>query len=186
MNTTTETPRIFVTDYASYNNGTQFEFGHWVDLDDFRDADELNDYITSHFAEADEKSPLGHGSIREELMITDYENFPEELYSESGMDFEALYEYMALDNDQQMAVAFILYDGHGIDYALSHYENVCMIEDCGSRTHWDLFEEYYPEAEKASNTNDYLQVDYQRFIDTEFITWKHNGNRYLINESWNH
>jgi len=185
MNTTTETPKIFVTDYASYNNGTQFEFGHWVDLDDFSDADELNEYITKHFADADKKSPLGYGSIREELMITDYENFPEELYSESGMDFEALYEYLSLNNDQRMAVDFILYDGHDVKYALSHYENVCMIEDEGSKTHWYLFEEYYPEAEIASNTCAYLEVDYERFIDTEFITYYHNGIRYLISQYWN-
>ena len=48
--------KIFLTDYASYNNGTQFEFGHWVDLDQFDDADELNDYIEDHFEQADKKS----------------------------------------------------------------------------------------------------------------------------------
>lgn len=104
--TTTETaPRIFLTDYASYNNGTQFEFGHWVDLSEFNDADQLNEYILNHFAEADEKSPLDeYGSKREEIMITDYEGFPESLYSESSMDFEKIYkliEYMkenGLDN----------------------------------------------------------------------------------------
>lgn len=82
--------RIFLTDYASYNNGTQFEFGHWVDLDQFNDADELNKYIRNHFAEADEQSPLD--SPREEIMITDYEGFPEALYSEC-MDFDTLFEY---------------------------------------------------------------------------------------------
>jgi hypothetical protein len=82
--------RIFLTDYASYNNGTQFEFGHWIHLDDFNDADELNEYIQEHFKEADGKSPLY--SPREEVMITDYEGFPEDFYSES-MDFELLYYY---------------------------------------------------------------------------------------------
>jgi hypothetical protein len=85
--TATTTAKIFLTDYASYNNGTQFEFGHWVDLADFNDADELNDYIVNHFAECDETSPLD--SPREEIMITDFEGFPEEFYSES-MSFEAL------------------------------------------------------------------------------------------------
>lgn len=84
MTTTGTTPRIFVTDYASYNNGTQFEFGHWVDLTDFSDADELMEYIGNHFAEADEKSPLD--SPREEIMITDYEGFPKQLYSEAMND----------------------------------------------------------------------------------------------------
>lgn len=82
--------RIFLTDYASYNNGTQFEFGHWVELSGFNDADELNAYISEHFAECDKKSPLD--SPREEIMITDFEGFPEEFYSES-MSFENLFEY---------------------------------------------------------------------------------------------
>lgn len=82
--------QIFLTDYASYNNGTQFEFGHWVELDNFDTAEELNEYITNHFKEADKLSPLD--SPREEIMITDYEGFPQELYSES-MDFEKLYDF---------------------------------------------------------------------------------------------
>ena len=49
--------KIFLTDYGSYNFGTQFEFGHWVHLDRFADADELNAYIAKHFKEADKKSP---------------------------------------------------------------------------------------------------------------------------------
>ena len=84
--------KIFLTDYGSYNYGTQFEFGHWVHLDRFADADELNAYIAKHFKEADKKSPLGYGSIREEIMITDFEGFPAAFYDEC-MDFEPLYEY---------------------------------------------------------------------------------------------
>ena len=56
--TATDTAKIFLTDYASYNNGTQFEFGHWVDLSDFSDADELMEYISDHLAEADKISPF--------------------------------------------------------------------------------------------------------------------------------
>ena len=81
--------KIFLTDYASYNNGTQFEFGHWVTLSDFSDAEDLKEYIKDHFREADLKSPLD--SPREEVMITDYENIPSFLYSESGMQFEIIY-----------------------------------------------------------------------------------------------
>lgn len=92
--TTTEA-RIFLTDYASYNNGTQFEFGHWVELDQFSDAEELQEYIKNHFEEADEKSPLE--SPREETMITDFEGFPEEFYSESGCDWEKIFKYIELD-----------------------------------------------------------------------------------------
>jgi len=98
MKTTTDTtPRLFLTDYASYNNGTQFEFGHWVDLSQFSDAEEFQEYITKHFAECDEKSPLD--SPREETMFTDFEGFPEHLYSESMSvnEMETLFKYLALD-----------------------------------------------------------------------------------------
>jgi hypothetical protein len=76
-----ETPKLFLTDYASYNNGTQFEFGHWVELEEFSDADDFLSYIKDHFKQADNKSPLS--SPREEVMFTDYENLPSHLYSES-------------------------------------------------------------------------------------------------------
>jgi antirestriction protein len=82
--------KIFLTDYASYNNGTQFKFGHWVELNQFKDADELNEYINNHFQECDETSPLD--SPREEMMITDFEGFPEAFYSES-MSFKRLFQY---------------------------------------------------------------------------------------------
>ncbi|MBC7845535.1 MAG: antirestriction protein ArdA [Flavobacterium sp.] len=107
MTTSTTTPQIFLTDYASYNNGTQFEFGHWVDLTGFSDADELNEYIINHFAECDKESPLD--SPREEIMITDYEGFPEAFYSES-MSFDALYNYLerceSCDLDNEIIEAF--------------------------------------------------------------------------------
>lgn len=91
--------KIFITDYASYNNGSQFEFGHWVDLEDFTDAQDLMEYISTHFKECDLKSPLD--SPREELMITDYEGFPEVLYSEamSKDDLETIYAYIEILED---------------------------------------------------------------------------------------
>lgn len=93
-----ETPKLFLTDYASYNNGTQFEFGHWVDLTDFSNSEEFLEYINDHFKEADKKSPLPDGSPREEIMFTDYENFPEFLYGESmsPSDLEKLFEYVEI------------------------------------------------------------------------------------------
>lgn len=97
--TATTAAKIFLTDYASYNNGTQFEFGHWVNLSDFSDADELNEYIKNHFEECDKESPLD--SPREETMITDFEGFPEEFYSESGCDFEKIFKYIELDYENK-------------------------------------------------------------------------------------
>ena len=89
MTTTATTPSIFLTDYASYNNGTQFEFGHWVDLTQFSDADELNEYIVNHFEKCGISDP--------EVMITDFEGFPKDFYSESGCDFEKIFKYIEID-----------------------------------------------------------------------------------------
>lgn len=91
--------KVFLTDYASYNNGSQFEFGHWLDLDQFTDIEELHTYIADHFKEADEESPLPCGSKREEVMLTDFEGFPETLYSEV-MDFDTLFKFREYLEDQ--------------------------------------------------------------------------------------
>ncbi len=93
------TPRIFLTDYASYNDGTQLVHGHWVDLTEYSDADKLRQYITDHFAEIDESDPLPEGTPREEVMITDYEGLPEELYSKSDMDWDKVYEFLEIRDE---------------------------------------------------------------------------------------
>jgi len=88
--------KLFLTDYASYNNGTQFEFGHWVDLNDFSDASEFFEYIGKHFKDCDAKSPLDEfGSKREEIMFTDFEGFPRSLYGEtmSEEEVQKIYAY---------------------------------------------------------------------------------------------
>ena len=177
------TPRVFLTDYASYNNGTQFEFGHWVALTDFSDADEFMEYVRNHFEECDQKSPLGFGSIREEMMITDYEGFPDKLYSES-MNFEHVYTYINLDEDDQTKVAFIIDQGESMEYALDHYENVYLYED-GNNIEYELFEMYYPEAEKAEQSCPYLEINYERFIKDNYTRFEHNGTHYLVEDNWN-
>jgi hypothetical protein len=98
MTTTKTDARIFLTDYASYNNGSQFEFGHWVDLADFNDADEFSEYISNHFKECDEKSPIDEHTKREETMFTGFEGFPNSLYSESlsGDDLQKIFNYIDL------------------------------------------------------------------------------------------
>lgn len=85
-------PKIFLTDYGSYNEGRQFEFGHWLDLEKFASHEELMEYISKHFNDCDQKSPL-FGSPREEIMITDYEGFPKGLYSECG-NLEKIMAYL--------------------------------------------------------------------------------------------
>lgn len=139
--------RIFLTDYGSYNEGTQFEFGHWVSLDRFADADQLNAYISKHFKEADKKRPLGFGSIREEIMITDFEGFPEAFYSEC-MDFEPLYEYFER--------AFICnYDTEVIEA----FMKMGIVQPDNDNFFQELEERYYGEFDNDEDfTMDYVEM----------------------------
>jgi hypothetical protein len=178
------TPRLFLTDYASYNEGKQFEFGHWVDLDDFADADEFSDYITEHLAACDKKSPLGFGSIREEPMFTDFENFPRELYSEScnPSDLEALFEYLNLDDDDKTKIQVLMaVHGYGIKEAISDADNCYIREfDPHGDDKYYIFEEYYPDIPKVEEQNDYLQINYDAFIRNEFHQTDIDGTTYLV------
>lgn len=182
-NTTTETaPRIFLTDYASYNNGTQFEFGHWVDLDQFSDADELGEYIREHFEEADKKSPLGYGSIREETMITDYEGFPEDFYSESSMNFDDLYLWINAEDHKKAAAQYLMEDGQysTFEECLDHAEDVTMHHDDGRNSIVQLFSDYFPDADKADDDCNYITIDYDRFKEDYFNEFEFDGQSYLV------
>lgn len=174
-----ETPKLFLTDYASYNNGTQFEFGHWVDLENFSDAEEFSEYIVNHFKECDKKSPL-YGSIREEHMFTDYENFPNSLYAESMCEKEMnnLFEWINLEDDAKKKVEAMLDDGQDMEYAISHHEDVTMFEDTDEMV-WEMFEMYYPGVDEMTAKCDYLTIDYRAFRDT-FSKIEIDGEHYLV------
>ena len=174
--------KLFVTDYASYNEGTQFEFGHWVDLTDFSDGESFCDYLQEHFEQADAKRPLSCGSEREEWMFTDYEDFPRELYSEcmSRKEIDSLIEFVNLQEEDRAKVTFLLCDGSDIDTALRDYDDVYLrVYDGSNLDKCELFEEYYPDAEDMSYKNDYVTIDYDRFIDENFTEFQYNGTTYL-------
>lgn len=102
--------KIFVTDYASYNEGNQFKHGHWLELDQFSHVDELNEYLTNHFAEIGINDP--------EIMITDFEGFPKKFYSESydsGLMGE-LFEYFEILEDCHNPEAMEAYLSEGYDH----------------------------------------------------------------------
>lgn len=101
--------KIFVTDYASYNNGNQFKHGHWIDLSEYSDIESLNDYLNVHFEQA--------GIVDPEIMITDFEGFPEKFYSESfdSKLMEELFEYLELLNDSSNPEAMQAYINAGYD-----------------------------------------------------------------------
>ncbi len=167
----TVTPSIFLTDYASYNEGTQFEFGHWIDLSQFSDADELAEYIAKHFQEADKKSPLYSGK-REEIMITDYEGFPEFLYSES-MSFEKVYEYMELMEQVDLDDESDLIRYHNIKCDSENNSDDC-IHDFDE----EFFETYFSGSPmEASRATQFGEVNW----NDQYITFNGYGNLKSIN-----
>lgn len=175
--------KLFLTDYASYNNGTQFEFGHWVDLEQFSDVDEFADYIREHLEGADRKSPLGYGAIREEPMFTDYEDLPRNLYRESGGGdyLDDVIKFVNLDDETRLKVRFLIEEvGFAFREAMDHHDEVIVYEDVSSTTKYELFAEYFPEADKVEESCDYLEINYERFLNDYFYHVEYDGVWYFI------
>ena len=170
--------KLFLTDYASYNEGKQFQFGHWVDLTDFSDSSDFLEYIENHFKKCDKISPLD--SPREEIMFTDYEDFPERLYSESlsVADLDTLFMYINLEDYQKVSFEYLVYVGYNANDI-----NISDIEEYSGMEHYegiefDMFEEFYPNVESS---NPYIRIDYDNFMDETFNEFTaSNGTTYYF------
>lgn len=95
-----DTPAVYVGTYGKYNGGSLD--GMWVDLSSFDSYDEFIEFC--HILHRDEHDP--------ELMFQDYENFPQEWYSESMMDeatFDKIKEYAECDNREAVDAFICLY-----------------------------------------------------------------------------
>lgn len=158
--------KLFLTDYASYNEGSQFEFGHWVNLTEFSDSSDFLEYIQNHFKECDKKSPLD--SPREEIMFTDYEDLPDRLYSESLSvnELDALFMYINLEDYQKVSYEYLVdYLGYNVNDI-----NISDIEEYSGMEHYegiefDMFEEFYPNVESS---NPYISINYDDFMSETF------------------
>ena len=171
--------KLFLTDYASYNEGSQFEFGHWVDLTEFSDSSDFLEYIENHFKECDKKSPLD--SPREEMMFTDYEDLPDFLYSESLSveDLDVLFMYINLQDYEKVSFEYLAdylgYNAKDLDYStLCEYSGIEYYEGIK----YDMFEEYYPNIESS---NPYIRIDYDQFMGETFNEFTaSNGTTYYF------
>ena len=175
---------IFITDYASYNQGTQFEFGHWLDLSIFTDVSDFFDYVTTHFKESDEKNPLMCGGVREELMITDFENVPFALQSEcmGVTEIENLIDYVNLENKESFNIALEFFGD--VEQAKSEHENLFYYEHSYEySTYIDMYHDYrgcevmelYESIE-----DDFIEIDYKRFIDRMFTVVETENGKYFV------
>ncbi|MDX9971912.1 MAG: antirestriction protein ArdA [FCB group bacterium] len=103
-------PHVYVSTYAKYNSGSLK--GEWVDLDD-HDKYTFREYIKE--LHADEDDP--------EFMLQDWENVPEALVKESGID-PRMWDWLELDDyDRDVVQAFLDEEDSSaqIDYILEHY-----------------------------------------------------------------
>lgn len=111
-----DSPQVFVTTYGLYNEGRQFanEFtGFWISCEDFNNNREL---VVENFEEQGDEDP--------ELMFTDCDNLPSDLYCESGMDFDLIQEWTELDGTQQKMV-----DGYCTHVNSDVKEAIAKLED---------------------------------------------------------
>ena len=135
-----EEARIYVGDYKSYNNGSIK--GRWIDLDGLS-AEEIEEEISKVLNE----NTKTLGKLCEEPMIQDFEGFPKEFYSEFGMNYELLVEYLELNENDQEKFNALIDNGDDIVYAMKNYDDVILfgsiedyIEQCGF---WDDLPEKY-------------------------------------------
>lgn len=89
------TAQVYVGTYEKYNAGSIA--GEWINLEQIGSYD---DFLTAcRDLHSDEADP--------ELMLQDFEGFPERYYSESGLDAD-LWDYLALaDDDKAMLEAYL-------------------------------------------------------------------------------
>lgn len=144
--------KVFITTYSIYNQGKQFasdKHGFWLDVSDLNFDD-----LTENFNEVDPICTNDH-----EFMFTDYEGFPESLYSESGMNFDAISEYDDLEESEKELVSLLL--DHGCVCDISDAikkvsDGECYIFD------GDLADYARDITEQCNNIPDHLQnyIDY--------------------------
>lgn len=92
---TNATIQVYVSTYAKYNSGNLK--GAWVDLETYDTEDLFNDHIAE----------LHNDEVDPEFMIQDFEGFPREFYSESGLD-SRVFEWLELtDSDRERVAAFL-------------------------------------------------------------------------------
>lgn len=93
MTATATDARLYVGTYAKYNAGSLK--GAWLDLADYPDRDSFLEACAE--LHADEHDP--------ELMFQDFEGFPKAWYSESSAPPDILWEWLELDESEQLAFA---------------------------------------------------------------------------------
>lgn len=166
--------RLFVTTYGLYNEGRQFESdetGFWFDVED-KDMSELVDHFVDN--ELDEDP---------ELMFTDYEDFPSELYGESlaESDYMKIREYAELDDTEKEGYEFLVdHMGYEHDSAIRKADEVRFSDQSPKDYAYDFIEECYNVHSWIMGHIDFESVAHELMMDNHIIEYEDkiviNGN----------
>ena len=143
-------PAVFCCTYHKYNEGRPLA-GMWLDLYTFSCYE---DFVAAcRWLHRDEQDP--------EFAYLDYENYPDEWYSESGLDeatFERILEYADLDDDEQEAFRAFLDVTSDSDADFSDFRE----RYCGR---WDSEEEFAQHLADELCMFDNVPESITRFFD---------------------
>ena len=111
-NSASDHPRIYVSTYAKYNDGSID--GKWIDISEYNTYKEFVDACRE--LHKDEKDP--------EFMVQDFENYPEAWYHEAGLpteeEFDKINNYYMMDDDRK--AAYEAYVNYTDDDDIEHFE----------------------------------------------------------------
>ncbi|GEM_PF-5074935 len=131
-------PEIYVSDYASYNNGSIV--GKWFDLRDYYEIEEFIEDIVEMFKVLDITHPLGYGYKRESVMFQDWENIPK-VFVESDRISPNFWKFMEIVGDKGWNEAQMNFALQSADsYDLSNEE--ADLESIFGNIHVDEVEKY--------------------------------------------
>ena len=155
-----------------YNEGRQFESektGYWFDVEDI-EYDELSKWFIEWKLDSDP-----------ELMFTDYEGFPEELYGESLCDseFQSIKEYAELDDTEKEGYEFLVdHMGYKHDQAIKKADDVNFSDQSPHDYAYDYIEEHHHVDEWITGFIDYYLVAQSLEMDNCIITY---GDKLITN-----
>ena len=159
----TGNPAVYVGTYHKYNCGSIF--GMWLDLTTFADYDEF--LAVCAYLHRDEADP--------EFMAQDYENFPDEWYTEGFMsrdEFDKIQEFAELDDDDREAFQAFMDLKCDSDLSVDDFREAYQGE-------WDSEEDFarniIEECGMLDNVPESLKdyFDFERYAD-ELFRWDYD------------
>ncbi len=156
---------LFVTTYKLYNEGRQFESaftGFWLDVEAY-DYDDLTELFIGNKVDEDP-----------ELMFTDYEDFPKELYGESlsEKDYQKIKEYAELDDTHKEGYEFLVdHMGYEHDLAISKADEVCFDDQSPKDYAYDYVEECYNVTPWLMGHLDFESIANELLMANHIIEW---------------